>query len=381
MQKHKNAKKTKPKKSNKQTAKTIVSVNEVRKMGSALPNNKKVTVISKKEFLTNVLANTDGTARFEKYEMNPARKVSFPWLSQVAIAYERYRFKKFKILFEPSVSTIIPGIVALAPEFDIDEPLPTEKKVLFQYEYLKRDTPFRRFEYNVLETDVRTTSWMFCRSEDLALVKDPKLYDSLYMILYTEGITGLPFVGGVIGELWIDYEIEFKNPTIPTFQALDLSKFRSFSIQGGASDEPMGTSANITAGTLPVSYVIQAQNSFIFPLGFKGYCNVNATYVVANQQLINSLSIPILGWTQNLTGTWKVVGTQGVLSSDFEITIGRFVNTVNEPEGIPLSFSGSIRLDVPPGGLIYFGEVPVLQRNSAIQTMGVFNVIFLSIAV
>lgn len=48
----------------------------------------------------------------------------FPWLSNIAINFDQYRFKRLTFHFKPAVPTITPGTVYLYIDPDVYDPQP-----------------------------------------------------------------------------------------------------------------------------------------------------------------------------------------------------------------------------------------------------------------
>lgn len=58
-------------------------------------------------------------------QVNPGVNAVFPWLSQVAGRYESYKFRTLTFKYVPSTATSQEGTVAIAFEFDVSDPPPT----------------------------------------------------------------------------------------------------------------------------------------------------------------------------------------------------------------------------------------------------------------
>lgn len=271
--------------------------------------------VSKKEFIRNLTFNVNGDEQYEKVEINPGLVQTFPWVSQIARNFDKYRFRKLKLIFEPSVATIVPGVIAIAPEFDVNEDMPSKKDELFQYEYLTRACPYRRFEIDLLSSDTETLSWMYTRSAPLT-TGDLRLCDPMYLVLYTGGILGQNgFASNFCGELWIDYHLEFKNPQV-SMESLPIPS-ALFTISGAKITLPMGVSA-VKTGSLPVEYIVDTNGNYIqFNKEFEGLMIAQVTFA----ETTAVLTLPMV---QDDVGEW-LIGSPGSVQSNKQTTIGRFI--------------------------------------------------------
>lgn len=64
------------------------------------------------------------------YDLNPANSLLFPWLSGIAVNYERFKFNAVGLRLIPSQATTTPGRVYLAADYDYDDAVPTSKIAL-----------------------------------------------------------------------------------------------------------------------------------------------------------------------------------------------------------------------------------------------------------
>lgn len=62
------------------------------------------------------------------YDFNPGCPFLFPWLGNIAAAYERYAFKALKFHVVPSAPTTTPGRYYMSVDYDYDDPVPTTKQ-------------------------------------------------------------------------------------------------------------------------------------------------------------------------------------------------------------------------------------------------------------
>jgi len=79
-------------------------------------------VVSHVEFVAP--ASTNDVFLAQHYSINPGLATMFPWLSEMSKNYEQYEFEELRFVYIPSVGTDFDGFVALAPEYDVYDPVP-----------------------------------------------------------------------------------------------------------------------------------------------------------------------------------------------------------------------------------------------------------------
>lgn len=219
--------------------------------------------ISKREFIANIPATADFSVY--KYEVNPGSTTTFPWLSGIAPNFEKYKFLRLEFNFQTSQSTFVPGTVILAPEFNVTDPLPTNKAQILEYAYARRSAVWENFSIRLKKEDVMNFKSYYTRIPN-QLVDDLKLYDPLYLIVGTDGLSeDLNFVG----EIWVDYEIEFSLPQRLDTTLVSLGNYKRVNWAGGTFTEILGTDVIGNLGNLNCIFD-QANHKFSFPSGFEG---------------------------------------------------------------------------------------------------------------
>lgn len=114
-----------------------VAVNSLARQSRPMMNGKENLIISRKEFVGSV---TNGTVKgfaltlpslsTPGYDLNPSVVSMFPWLSRIAVCYERFRFNKLKFHFIPSQPTTTGGRFYAAVDYDFDDSVATSKTQL-----------------------------------------------------------------------------------------------------------------------------------------------------------------------------------------------------------------------------------------------------------
>lgn len=189
------------------------------------------------------VADIGGTINFtnRNFALNPGLNGTFPWLSQVAAAFEQYRFRgliwEFRSTSADSVINAQPnvgmGTVIMATQYNSLDPGFTNKIEMENYEYANSCKPACSFIHPV-ECALHQTpnTPLYIRTGGIPTQSDERLYD---MGNFNIATSGLAADGGVIGELWVTFEIELFKPKFTFDEALELGidHFHSDSDESG----------------------------------------------------------------------------------------------------------------------------------------------------
>lgn len=218
---------------------------------------------------------TDISIATPGYDFNPSCDNLFPWLSNIARCYERFRFNKLKFDFVPSQPTTVAGRYYAAVDYDYDDstsvtkasfmanmtaveaPLWESTSLVADPKSLNRDMPYRFVDFTSREAFVEART-MFAG----------------YLMIAIETPTANCLV-----DIWVDYEVELVTPV------LDENLAQLTSING------VTPAANITTAS-----------------GAAFWGPLNITDVVSNAGPVRALSsgtlfnfsVPISGTTQVL---------------------------------------------------------------------------------
>jgi len=137
---------------------------------------------------------------------NPGLSSSFPWASKLASRFEKYRFKALTYHYYSVVSTATAGVVSLSFDYDTLDASPVAKYMQAETTPFVEGNMWTSFQIKV----PMDGEWRYTRQGDLNNV-DYKTYDCGKLVYGTEYAAGTT----VVGELYVEYEIELKNPTEP----------------------------------------------------------------------------------------------------------------------------------------------------------------------
>ncbi len=193
-------------------------------------SNTKATIVRHREYLGDVTSTTSFTPI--EYIINPGNSLTFPWLSNVAHAFEEYKFRgllfEFKSMSSDAVLSTAAssglGTVIMATQYDVLDDIFPNKQAIENYQYANSRKPSLSFIHPVECARNQTVmNELFVRTHAVPADADARFYDLGRFVLATQGMQNN---GGVIGELWVTYEIELLKPKIPeNTAAVGLSHF------------------------------------------------------------------------------------------------------------------------------------------------------------
>lgn len=147
-----------------------------------------------------------GSASFSttNYAINPGNVFAFPWLSSLALRFEKYRFKKLKCHYRTKCSTSNPGDISLAIDYDASDLAPGSSVIMENYEDAVNTAPWMDVVLQSTKLNLNAELWYYVRDyHTLAANLDIKTYDTGKLFVGVEG-NGTD----ILGYLYWEYEIE-----------------------------------------------------------------------------------------------------------------------------------------------------------------------------
>ena len=270
-------------------------------------------IVRHREYVTDIKSSTSFVA--QKFVLNPGLKDTFPWLSQVAAAFEQYRLRG--VLFEfvstssdsilSTASSTALGTVIMATDYDVADAAPTEKRTMLNNEFSCSAKPSVNFIHPVeCKRSITAQNILYTRNTIATPGGfDPRLYDFSNFYIATDG---MQTNGGTVGELWVTYEVEFMKQEykltsitdhyqISTINATNLfgtnlAAVNAANISRGATLGGTLTALsyifplNVSEGTYVLEYHCQAGTSLA--VGFPTFAYVNCQPV--NLSLQNTVA-------------------------------------------------------------------------------------------
>lgn len=174
--------------------------------------------VTHREYITDIKSHrTPNTFNLEAYQINPGRSECFPWLAQIARAYQEYRIDG--MIFEyrtmsadalNSTNTAL-GQVIMATNYDVMRADFTRKYEMENTEYASSCKPSRSMLHPI-ECSRRQTvmNELYVATDGVIPMNAiPQLYDFGKFQIATNGVQGSEVN---LGELWVTYQITFFKP-------------------------------------------------------------------------------------------------------------------------------------------------------------------------
>lgn len=197
--------------------------------------------VSHREFLGDVPGSV-GFSIKTKISINPALFGFAPWLSAIAANFESYRLKGCVFEYRPTSgmiggSTAALGSIIMATDYNIKNPPFDSKQTMESYEFSTQTVPYQGAYHGIeCARDTSAIQTPFLRTYANAN-QDTQFCDIGNFYLATQGMQNT----GIVGELWVIYDVELLKPRINFFGTSD---FWSFKIDQPAigTGNPLGVS-------------------------------------------------------------------------------------------------------------------------------------------
>lgn len=173
------------------------------------------TRIQHSEYLGDIASSVNFTSN--RYAINPGDAKTFPWLSQIADGYEKYRFKSLMFFYRSISSeystTQSLGAVIAAAQYDVIDPAFSTKSVMENYHTAISTKPSNNLLFGVeCKPSSTAASELYLRySPNPPAGTDKRLYDLANFTIATQGMNATQFTAG---ELWVSYDVELFYPNI-----------------------------------------------------------------------------------------------------------------------------------------------------------------------
>lgn len=170
------------------------------------------------------------------YRANPGMANIFPWLSSMAVNYEKYRFKSLSFTLVPLVSTVYNGRIGVGFDFDSSDAAPGNRQ-----------------EFYALSTHCENMPWQGCtvrvkcdntyRFTGTHVAADNKLIDLGQVIVMSDSISNGTTISAALPlyDLIVDYTVELIEPQ----QALFATQLFS-TVANLVSGVPLGSGVDLT---------------------------------------------------------------------------------------------------------------------------------------
>jgi len=171
-------------------------------LGARISGSGDVVRIAHREYIADV-TTTLATFETRVFKINPGVATTFPWLSNIAANFEKYRFRKLKFCYYSSVATTTAGSVMLAIDLDTLDAPPASKQQMLQMQRVVRANVWEECCSFIPEA----VPELYIRTGAVPVGADAKTYDAGQLIIGTVGTTA-----ATIGEAWFEYDVELHTP-------------------------------------------------------------------------------------------------------------------------------------------------------------------------
>jgi len=167
-----------------------------------------VTTVTHSEYLGDVASNTTLTTALESLAINPTDSATFPWLSTIALNYQRYAFKRLRFRFVTRCPTSTDGTMYLAFLTDPVEPLPDDKVTMMNIAGAVSGVNWTSIDFEVTKNILDAVG-------GTRMMRDPAgTYDAESLPAFDVGRLLYASVRAVatVGEIYVDYVCDLIDP-------------------------------------------------------------------------------------------------------------------------------------------------------------------------
>lgn len=175
------------------------------------------------------------------------------WLPKLAANFEQWKPRGIVFFFKSTSSDAVLstaansalGTISMATDYNVLNGLFGNKLQMENYEYSSSCKPSTNMQHFVECARKQTpVSELYIRTSAVPAGADQRLYD---LGVFQLASSGQQVAGGVLGELWVSYEIELLKPRIPVGQVDDSVVFDHIQITAATAlpATPFGTSTTV----------------------------------------------------------------------------------------------------------------------------------------
>ncbi len=169
-----------------------------------------ICTVAHKELVT-TLTNTNGLFQAFGFPINPGLSSMFPWLSNIAGNFEKYKFSKLLFTYRPFVSTTIQGQVIAAIDLDVLDQIPTDLQSMWNF-MNRQDSPV--WSTMTISTPEYQPE-LYVRTSGPPTGTDQKTYDCGQLILATNNTVA----NQACGVVEVDYVVHLHTPQVSSGSA------------------------------------------------------------------------------------------------------------------------------------------------------------------
>jgi hypothetical protein len=179
------------------------------------------------------------------FSLNPGMG-TFPWLTSVAAAFEKYRFQALRIVYAPRCPTTMGGSVVLCVDFDAADPPPASRPVAQTYACCVDTNAWSEAVLTLPHS--RISRELYTRFGSVPSNTDIKTYDigTLYIGSMTSSTTTN------LGSVYLEYELELIEPQASGLLGSSIAtggyNAQAYTPTNPSATAPWGTTASEMTG-------------------------------------------------------------------------------------------------------------------------------------
>jgi hypothetical protein len=270
-------------------------------------------MFSRREFLGDLYASaTPNAFQVQSFPINPGLSSTFPWLAGIAPNFRKYRFSGVVLEYRPMANfastQISSGSVFAAFACDPNAQVPTNKAILEQMGGACSTAPYHGCLVGMeCAVDQNIVNWHLVRTTapSTSTVNDLRFYDSAVLFV---GTVGVPTASANLGELWLNYNVEFADEVMDPGLSVQFSQYYANSPSSVAAGTLMGTNALMTA--------MFGKPDFLRP-----------TFVNTGNSVVVTSSYGVIGALYRVRAYWTWAAAGAVLAPFTWLAIGGCTTT------------------------------------------------------
>lgn len=159
-----------------------------------------------REFVKTLTQAASGADERVLLKLQPGSAKTFPWLSSIAMRFEKYRFHKLRFTYIAECPTTVSGAINMIPDYDPEDDNSTMTvPEMMSFADVVRTNAWKPAVCQ-LQTGKMPRDTLFTRNDDTT-PEDIRLSDSGSLLVQHSLATSGPF-----GSLWVDYDVSLCIP-------------------------------------------------------------------------------------------------------------------------------------------------------------------------
>lgn len=248
-----------------------------------------IMIVSHREFIADVIGSVDFNNVL--YQINPGLAQVFPWLSNMARNFDKYRFKRLAFQYAPSSAAVNPGVVMMAMDLDAADTKAETKKELMNFQNASNENVWKHSTTEMPEQQ----PLLYVRSGAPPANTDIKTYDAGSIQIATSNCVA----DSNVGQLFVDYVVELhvpqSNNMVPFVESLYVETVDGTTIEDGISCNNQLSSLPAAAAPFIIGTVTMAPGSTSTLVLIR--ITFNATALATGASKIGGISLNVTGAT------------------------------------------------------------------------------------